>query len=59
MCVYFRYSKLNTSGIPQYCCDDLSTPDSFLVQLILHYLALKGHAHVATAASSHALDQNG
>ena len=63
MCVchykYFRYNKLNTSCIPQYYCDDLSTSDRFLVQQILHCLAPKGHAHVAPEASRHVLDQNG
>ena len=56
---YFRYNKPYTSCIPQYYCDDLSTSDRFLVQQVLHYLALKGHAHVAIEASSHVLDHNG
>ena len=37
----------------------LNTSDKFLVQEVLHDLALKGHAHVAIEASSHVLDQNG
>ena len=51
-------NKLTTSCIPQYCCGDSSTSNRFLVQQILHYLALKGHAHVAIEASSRVLDQN-